>query len=54
MESVSSTQSVEALGQILQAASKASVDQAVKLMKVAVEMAVGTEPGKGAEIDLQA
>jgi hypothetical protein len=47
-------QSADMLGQILQYANQKSTDQAEKLMKVAVEMAVkaGQEQGKGQALDM--
>ena len=46
--------STDAVNQILQNAQAMSVEQATKLMKVAVEIAVGQpgrEPGKGSIVD---
>jgi|GEM_PF-1464251 len=47
-------QSVDAVNRILQMAVKESTDMAEKLVKAAVEMSVGQEPGKGANIDVTA
>ncbi len=47
-------QSVEALNEVMQQASAKSIDMAEKLVKVALEMSLGKEPGKGANIDTYA
>ena len=47
-------QTAQALGELLQSTAKATTDQATKLMKMNVEMAVkgGKELGKGAGFDV--
>jgi len=45
------SQSIEAVNQVLQIATKENTDQAVKLMKVTVEAALGREVGKGNAVD---
>jgi hypothetical protein len=57
MDPVSSAQitsSANAVNQILMAANAAELKQAEKLMKLAVTMTVGTEAGKGQNIDVSA
>ena len=46
--------SIEAVNDILQVANKATNDAAEKMMKVTVEMAVGSELGKGEGVDVSA
>lgn len=57
MDAVSSAQaaaSIDAVNQVLANATQAVIRQADKLMKATVAMAVGTEPGKGQNIDISA
>ena len=49
----SGAQSIQAVNEILQAVTKESTDQAVKLMKATVETAVGKEVGKGNAVDTE-
>ena len=46
--------SIEAVNTILEDANKATNDAAEKMMKVSVEMAVGSELGKGEGVDISA
>ena len=48
------SQSIEALNQILQTASSESIEQAEKMVKATLEIALGTEAGKGAQFDVTA
>lgn len=47
-----SSRSIEAVNTILQTTYQASIETAQKLMKVSVELSLGAELGKGAEIDI--
>lgn len=52
MDGVASvSQSVDAVNQLLMAASQKTMEQAEKMIKVTAEMALGQEAGKGALFD---
>jgi hypothetical protein len=53
MSAVSATSSsIDAVNNLLKDVSTKAIDQAEKLVKVAVEMAVGKESGKGSNMDI--
>lgn len=46
-----SAQAIDSVNQLLQVVTKENTDQAVKLMKATVEIAVGKDVGKGNVVD---
>lgn len=52
MDVQAAARGVEVMGEVLQSASRAGVEQAMKLTRVAVEMALAPESGKGEQIDI--